>query len=204
MTQSSPININISDTNEKNESYNEFKDYIIKNNIELQKELKKSNIKIKKLESQLQEEKENVDKQDTKLRYIKGLLQNLNEIKKEYSTITLKTEEKLTRVKEHSKKTKIIYFKMLKILIFINILTFITPFSFNNINMFNIILQTIYITLLPFSIFKVKKNYYLLIEDTKNTINGLKEITSSIIIIKTEIKKTEESCFSIENWINES
>ena len=49
MTPTNPININISDTNEKNESYNEFKDYIIKNNIELQGELKKSNIRIKKI-----------------------------------------------------------------------------------------------------------------------------------------------------------
>lgn len=204
MTPTNPININISDTNEKNESYNEFKDYIIKNNIELQGELKKSNIRIKKLESQLQEEEENVDKRDTRLRYVKGLLQNLNEIRKDYSTISLKTEEKLTLVKEHSKKTKIIYFEMLKILVFVNLLTFITPFSFDNINMFNVILQAIYFTLVPFCIFKVKNKYYLLVEDTKNTINNLKEITSSITIIKTEVKKTEESCFSIENWINET
>ena len=50
----------------------------------------------------------------------------------------------------------------------------------------------------------IKNKFYLISEDTKNTINSLKEITSSITIIKTEVKKTEESCFSIENWINES
>ena len=93
---------------------------------------------------------------------------------------------------------------MLKILVFVNLLTFIIPFSFDNINMFNVILQAIYFTLVPFCIFKVKNKYYLLVEDTKNTINGLKEITSSITILKTEVKKTEESCFSIENWINET
>lgn len=204
MTPKNPININISDIGENNNSYNEFKDYIILNNVNLQQELKKANATIKKLESKVQEEEENVDKQDTRLRYIRGLLQNLNEIRKDYSKISNKTEEKLTLVKEDSKKTKIIYFEMLKILVFVNLLTFITPFSFDNINMFNVILQAIYFTLVPFCIFKVKNKYYLLVEDTKNTINGLKEITSSITILKTEVKKTEESCFSIENWINES
>ena len=204
MTPKNPININISDTNEKNESYNEFKDYIIKNNIELQGELKKSNIRIKKLESQLQEEEENVDKQDTRLRYVKGLLQNLNEIRKDYSTISLKTEEKLTLVKEHRKKTKNIYFEMLKILIFTNLLTLITPFTLDNFNIPTLFLQIIYFVSIPYCIFIIKNKFYLISEDTKNTINNLKEITSSITIIKTEVKKTEESCFSIENWINET
>jgi len=204
MTPKNPININISDTNEKNESYNEFKDYIIKNNIELQGELKKSNIRIKKLESQLQEEEENVDKQDTRLRYVKGLLQNLNEIRKDYSKISFKTEEKLTLVKEHGKKTKNIYFEMLKILIFTNLLTLITPFTLDNFNIPTLFLQIIYFVSIPYCIFKVKNKFYLVSEDTKNTINNLKEITSSITIIKTEVKKTEESCFSIENWINET
>lgn len=204
MAPKNPININISDTNENNDLYNEFKDYIILNNVNLQQELKIANITIKKLESQLQEEEENVDKQDTRLRYVKGLLQNLNEIRKEYSKISLKTEEKLILVKEHGKKTKVIYFEILKILIFTNLLTLITPFNIDNINIINIILQTIYITLVPLLIFKIKNKYYSILEDRKNTINSLKEITSSITIIKTEVKKTEESCFSIENWINES
>ena len=135
---------------------------------------------------------------------MRGLLQNLNEIRKDYSKISFKTEEKLTLVKEHGKKTKNIYFEMLKILIFTNLLTLITPFTLDNFNIPTLFLQIIYFVSIPYCIFIIKNKFYLISEDTKNTINNLKEITSSITIIKTEVKKTEESCFSIENWINET
>jgi len=204
MAPKNPININISDIGENNDSYNEFKDYIILNNINLQQELKKANATIKKLESKVQEEEENVDKQDTRLRYIRGLLQNLNEIRKDYSKISSKTEEKIILVKEHGKKTKNIYFEIIKILIFTNLLTLITPFTLDNFYIFTLILQIVYFISIPYCILIIKNKFYLITEDTKNTINSLKEITSSITIIKTEVKKTEESCFSIENWINES
>jgi len=204
MTPTNPININISDTNEKNESYNEFKDYIIKDNINLQQQVKETNITIKFLESKIQIIENNEDKHDTHIRYMRGLLQNLNEIRKDYSKISLKTEEKLTLVKEHGKKTKNIYFEMLKILIFTNLLTLITPFTLDNFNIPTLFLQIIYFVSIPYCIFIIKNKFYLISEDTKNTINNLKEITSSITIIKTEVKKTEESCFSIENWINET
>lgn len=204
MTPTNPININISDTNEKNESYNEFKDYIIKDNINLQQQVKETNITIKFLESKIQIIENNEDKHDTRIRYMRGLLQNLNEIRKDYSKISLKTEEKLTLVKEHGKKTKNIYFEMLKILIFTNLLTLITPFTLDNFNIPTLFLQIIYFVSIPYCIFIIKNKFYLISEDTKNTINNLKEITSSITIIKTEVKKTEESCFSIENWINET
>ena len=49
------ININIAKEREKSENvYNEFKDYIIKNNIELQKELKELCKLMQELEQQLQ------------------------------------------------------------------------------------------------------------------------------------------------------
>jgi hypothetical protein len=114
---------------------------------------------------------------------MRGLLQNLNEIRKDYSKISFKTEEKLTLVKEHEKKTKNIYFEMLKILIFTNLLTLITPFTLDNFNIPTLFLQIIYFVSMPYCIFIIKNKFYLISEDTKNTINNLKEITSSITII---------------------
>lgn len=98
-----PININISKEN-KEPQYNEFKKYIIVNNIVLQEEVKEATIKIKDLESQIQIHEETEDKYDTRMRYLKGLLQNLNELKNDYSKISHKTDDKLKLIHELHKK----------------------------------------------------------------------------------------------------
>ena len=72
------MNINIAPNNDSiTTDYSEFKDYIIKNNLSLTDENKKLREKIIELE------KENLEMEnyDEKIRYMRGLLHNLYELK---------------------------------------------------------------------------------------------------------------------------
>ena len=87
-SESPPININISKSaNEINEKYSEFKDYIIVNNTVLQNENKQLIVQVKELESQISTQENEIDSFENKVRYMKGLLQNLNELRKEYNKV---------------------------------------------------------------------------------------------------------------------
>tara|TARA_Y100001980_G_C14401422_1_gene197577 strand:- start:30 stop:683 length:654 start_codon:yes stop_codon:yes gene_type:complete len=204
------ININIAKEreNSKNE-YNEFKDYIIKNNIELQKELKESCKISQEFDQRLQANEILLDKYDTRINYMKGLLQNLNELRNDYSNIIEKSEEKVNLIREHNKKTKKIYYQIYLYLIITNIFTFITPFNLNyinsifSVNIIYLILQIVYFILLPYIILQIKDKYFLIVNLAEDDTKMVKEITTKINKIKLEIKKTEDSCISLDNWINE-
>ena len=199
-----PINISITKNNEKIEDeYNEFKDYIIKNNIQLQKNAKENSFIIKDLERQLANLEETEEKYDNRMRYMKGLLQNLNELRNEYSKITRKTEDKFNLVKQHHTNTKKNYYEIYVYLIILNILTLITPLSLKYINIYYLVLQTLYFTYLPYSFIKIKNIYFSLINHSKTATNSIKDITTEINIIKLEIKKTEDACLSLDKWICE-
>ena len=201
-----PININIAKNDDGNtcNTYNEFKDYIIINNVNLQKELKESVINIKKLEQELLSKEEIEDKYDTRIRYMKGLLQNLNELRNDYSNIAVKTDSQMTIIKDHYKNVvKKNYFEIYTILIVCNLLTLITPFKLEYFNKFNLILQLFYIIFVIYSFKKIKNNYYTIISTSKTGANLIKDIKTEINSIKLNIKKTEQSCISLDSWINE-
>lgn len=204
MENTQPININISkDKTTEIGEYNEFRDYIIKNNIELQREIK-SNIQIiKNHEATITEKEAEEDKYDTRIRYMKGLLQNLNQIRELYSNIKIKSESKIEIIRDHNKKTKQIYYEIYGILIISNILTLITPFTLDYFNWFNLLLQIIYCGAVPYSINKIKDKYYTISTISKQSTDLMKQQTSEINQLKLEVKKIEESSISIDNWINE-
>ena len=202
--ETQPININISkNTEHEDNKYNEFKEYIIKNNINLQNELKENVLKIKDLEKEISEKENIEDNYDNRIRYLKGLLNNLNELRNDYSKITKKTEDKLNLVKQHHTNTKKIYYEIYVYLIILNILTLITPLSLKYINIYYLVLQTLYFTYLPYSFIKIKNIYFSLINHSKTATNSIKDITTEINIIKLEIKKTEDACLSLDKWICE-
>ena len=206
-----PININITSanntkTNEQShnqEKYSEFREYIIKNNIVLQEEVKSKIITIKELEEKVQEQEREEDKYDTRLRYMKGLLQNLNEIKAFYLKMKIYSDIKTEIIREHNKTTKTIYYEIYAFLVVINLLTLITPFTLEYFNMFNLLLQILYFATLPYSVYKIKTKYCSIQTISKEATNRMKEKTQEINKIKDEIKKIEESCISLDNWICE-
>lgn len=203
MASETPININITKDmgGQENNQYNEFKDYIIKNNIILQKENKNHIETISSLKEKIETYEEAEDKYDNRMRYMKGLLQNLNELKKDYTRISSKSEDKVKLIQELHKKNKKNYYEIYAFLLLINLLTIITPLYF--VNLFVMFLQTSASIIYIYSCFKIKNNYELIKTHSKEATNSVKEITLEINKIKEEIKKAEDSCLSLDNWICE-
>ena len=203
MASETPININITKDmgGQENNQYNEFKDYIIKNNVILQEENKNHIETITSLKEKIETYEEAEDKYDNRMRYMKGLLQNLNELKKDYTRISSKSEDKLKLIQELHKKNKKNYYEIYAFLLLINLLTIITPFYF--VNVFVMFLQTSASIIYIYSCFKIKNNYELIKTNSKEATNSVKEITLEINKIKEEIKKAEDSCLSLDNWICE-
>ena len=203
MDSETPININITKDmgRQENNQYNEFKDYIIKNNIILQEENKNHIETISSLKEKIETYEEVEDKYDNRMRYMKGLLQNLNELKKDYTRIYSKSEDKVKLIQELHKKNKKNYYEIYAFLLVINLLTIITPLYF--VNLFVMFLQTSASIIYIYSCFKIKNNYELIKTNSKEATNSVKEITLEISKIKEVIKKAEESCLSLDNWICE-
>lgn len=200
-----PININISKESkfDKASEYNEFKKYIIVNNIALQEDIKKANNKIKTLESQIQNQEETEDKYDTRIRYMKGLLQNLNGLRNDYNNISKKTEEKLKFAQESNKKIKKLNYEIYAYLVITNAFTLITPLTFEYFNIFILLLQTFFVILMPYCFIKVKNNYNNIKKLENEKQSSFKDINNEINKIKVEIIKTEQASISVDNWINE-
>jgi FtsZ-binding cell division protein ZapB len=94
---STPFNINITGSGENlgnlSNEPSEFKDYIIKNNINLTNENKELRIKISELEKEICDHETENDKYDERIRYMRGLMQNLyslKEMNKETTEMCLK------------------------------------------------------------------------------------------------------------------
>ena len=206
-----PININISSANntktneqsQNQEKYSEFSEYIIKNNIALQEEVKSKTVTIKELEAKVQEHEQEEDKYDTRLRYMKGLLQNLNELKGLYLQIKISSDMKTEIIREHNKTTKKLYYEIYAFLVIINLLTLITPFTLEYFNMFNLLLQTMYFTLVPYGVYKIKDKYTKILTVSKDATQRMREQTAEINKFKEDIKKIEEASMSLDNWICE-
>lgn len=206
-----PININISSANntktneqsQNGEKYSEFREYIIKNNIALQEEVKSKTVTIKELEAKVQEHEQEEDKYDTRLRYMKGLLQNLNELKGLYLQIKISSDIKTEIIREHNKTTKKLYYEIYAFLVIINLLTLITPFTLEYFNMFNLLLQTMYFTLVPYGVYKIKDKYTKILRVSKDATQRMREQTAEINKFKEDIKKIEEASTSLDNWICE-
>lgn len=201
-----PININITSNGEELQvpnEYNEFREYIVKNNILLQNDIKLKVAEVKELEAKIQEHEEEENKYDSRMRYMKGLLQNLNELRVMYVNVKDKTEQKTEIIREHNKTTKTIYYEIYAFLVITNLATLVTPFTREYYNWFNLMLQILYFAGLPYSVYKIKTKYCSIHTISKEATNKMKEKTQEINKIKEEIKKLEETCISLDNWICE-
>ncbi len=201
-----PINININQKeDEKNNPYSEFKDYIITNNIELQRELKASIENVKMLQAIVDEKESEEDKYDNRVRYMKGLIQNLNELKLEYSYLHGKENEKFKLV---NKELNSIKYKHIKnyvyclIIVIANILMQYSEYLSNS----NIIILIIYLFncfILCYSLHKLFQNYTSMTNEEKNLKKSTILLDSQIKEKKLEIKKIEDATTSLDNWVCE-
>ena len=139
---------------------------IIKNNIELHKELKEACRISQEFDERLKTNEIMLDKYDERMRYMKGLLQNLNELRGDYSKVILRSENISNLIREHNKKSKKMYYDIYVYLIIINLMNIIVPFNFNyissifSVNIIYLILQISYIICFPYIIILIKDKYY--------------------------------------------
>jgi hypothetical protein len=101
-----PFNINIngqSNANNEDNEINEFKDYIIQTNKILTNENNTLRIKLDEVNRENSEKEDEIDKYDEKIRYMRGLLQNLYLLKEKSTTLKNKWEN---HTKNYCKITK--------------------------------------------------------------------------------------------------
>ena len=204
--KSSPVHINISSNDEHPvacSEYNEFRDYVIRNNISLQSDIKLKIEEIKELEAKNMQYEEQEDKYDTRVRYLKGLLQNLNQLRSMYSNIKDKSEQKIEIIRQHNKKSKQIYYEIYAFLIIINIAILLTPFDLEYYNWFTLLCKLSYFAGLPYCVYKIITKYSSIDIISKEATNNMREKTQEINYIKQEIEIIEASCITIDNWIYE-
>lgn len=204
-----PLTINIQSKSQEDEpvkDYNEFKDYIIKNNIILQNNIQLKQTTIEELQSTVIEQEQEIDKHDIRIRYMKGLLQNLNELRNLYNKIKTKSDVKIDIIKNHNKTTKKINYHINGLLVASNIITLITLFTpsiFRYVNISTLLFQISYLIVTAFIIYKVKSYYDTIRKISKESTDEMRGQTQEINMIKLEIKNLEDSTISLDNWINE-
>ena len=204
MESTNPININISKSSENSPNpYNEFREYVIQNNVQLQKELKGNIQQVKELEATVAEKEVEEDKSDTRLRYMKGLLQNLNELKTDYSNVTQKTEEKFKIINTYN--TKFID-EAVKIMIYYHVLLFnlslLYYFLFST-NVIICVLNAVEFLIICYCATKINNIYQYLLDIELKNKPIIKQLDEQIKEMKKDIKKTEDSTLSLDNWICE-
>lgn len=211
--KTTPININITnddndfehdDTNQLTD-LSQYKEYIIKTNIILQNESKELRDKIKDLETEISNNELEQDKNDNRIRYMKGLMNNINEIKNLYiklyendNILSIKSlDDKLYKnIKDFDTKN-IIY---IIVIILWNLVTTLLIISSYTYKIFVLFINII-IILQIYYLYKTK--YQEIINNTINNKNKSKEILNKSKQFKQEIKELENSTVSLDNWICE-
>ncbi len=216
MTGSSAKDINITINAQKteddiennlDETYDEFKKYIIANNVSLQKQTKRDLIEIKRLESELSLKEEEEDKNDNRIRYLKGLLQNLNEISKNYNEVAEKYKNLCNYYQTIYKESQTINYNYLLysslFSISISIYELANMFKFNYI--YYILYNTVITLLILFLINKLSNIYKssLYLYNKSEGISKIKILKNEILDKIKEVKKLEESTITLDNWICE-
>ncbi len=223
-----PLNINITQGNEDSKAYEPnslFKDYIIQTNQQLNLENKNLNINIKELESNISSLEEENDKYDERIRYMKGLLSNLHEIKnyclqlKDYQSELVNKYKnmclRLTKIESSVSRFVTYYIWTVWSIVILDFI--ISNLYFNYIS--NPYIKTIIFHTLPFIIISLifgfltdherfafirskkqsRPNIYLDLEILSNFENTNQ---SKIKDLLTEIKKSQDACLGIDVMID--
>jgi len=203
-----PININITRGNGKqiSEKYNAFKEFIIINNIELQSEVAALKDRICELCAEVHEKELEEDKTDTRIRYLRGLVNNLNELKKGYVKIGKYRE---TLVKDTANIWNNIY--KLSENYHATLLAYNIIFEVQNIicvflshTRLRLMLNISINIIIMYTIGRTYFEYHNQVKNYKNNIKMLKDTTNQQIKdAEKELLELEDSTLSLDNWIYE-
>lgn len=201
-----PININISRQTDQHEKYNQFKEYLILNHLDLQRENKMLKDKITELNNQLNEKENEEDKYDSRTRYFRSLLTNLNELKNGYKEISKKRNDLVNQTNNNLFTLYQVNHKYNIKLFVSNIVFMLLQYVFQYYKPSSIKL-TLYLIINSSFIYYFITNYILFDKYIKIHKKEPKPIIDKILkAIKekeTELVKLDESTLSLENWIYE-
>ncbi len=174
-----------------------------KNNIALQKENKEHISRITKLNKNIENFQENEDKNDNRTNYLRGLLNNLNELKSDYKKVSVLTDNKfeildnlksdITKIETKSK----IYILLMYICYILTIL------SLNINSIYILCFRTGVIMFIIYGSYNIKLFNEEINSIEKKGKDNILDITNKIKELNKEIKKAEEACLSLDNWIYE-
>jgi hypothetical protein len=202
----SPININISRQTKQDEKYNQFKEYLILNHLDLQRENKMLKDMITDLKNQLNEKENEEDKYDSRTRYFRSLLTNLNELKNGYKEISKNRNNLVNQTNNNWYALYKVHRKFNIQIMFANIVFMLVQFIFQYYKPSPIKLA-IYIIVNTTFIYGYIDRYTKLIKYVKIHRNERKPLVDKVLKeIKekeTELVKLDESTLSLENWIYE-
>lgn len=222
MGSQTPFSINISgpEPNETTQQSIEFKEYIITNNIRLQKDNSKILEENQDLTQQLNEKETELDKEEERLRYLKGVLNNLNEVRKlalesnklqsekcQKSTILMK---RVVETQNSVYRNLILISRIMTCFLIISILyrvyhwkdilSCIFTINFMWIPLFSInFYHSIIVKKERFNMFN--GGYYKLSNDLKAFEEFSNELDQKIKKALNELKEIEDSNLSLEHWI---
>lgn len=201
-----PININISKSGDSSDKYNAFKEYLIINNLDLQAEIKDLKNQVNVLQIEINEKEITEDKTDSSVRYLRSLVNNLNEIKKGYVSISKDREHLVNNTNrgwnDICKISKTYHLQLvLSNVIFIIwniILRMMTYTRFR---------YMINITMNIMIIYATGHRYYNYYKTVCACRNNIKNKNDTLLIkIKdatTDLTKLEESTLALDSWIYE-
>jgi len=207
--EKTPFNININGTtpdidNEKND-FKDFKDYIIVNNKFLINENNSLRIKLDELNKDKSEQEDEIDKYDEKIRYMRGLLQNLY-LLKEKSTILKNKWEKHTKnyckiIDKYSHVNGIFNFNIYTLLIFYFLHTIYTK-TISSLLLF-IVYQFISLFFINIQQKIINKNIKISFFKNKNIItmnlnNYIETYNNDYLILLTENKNSVKEIEDLE------
>ena len=208
-SEKQPININIQGDNDisKTPVKDNYRDYIIETNMQLREENLRLRQEINETNNTISENEQEQDKYDNKVRYMKGLLNNLIEIKNQYTNVyRLEKTNHKTTIANIGEFSKIIY-KFNREIIVCQLFIYLTAIlmAFTTDRYFTFVLLKF--VLIVFWFFKsgitgikfYKKSDQLikLIKDKVNIEND------KITILIKQTQQLERETTSLDNWICE-
>lgn len=208
-SEKQPININIQGDNDvdKTPAKDSYKDYIIETNMQLREENLKLRQEINQANNTINESEQEQDKYDNRVRYMKGLLNNLVIIKNNYIKIynLEKTNHKQTKksIQEFTKIIEQFNREQLISQIFIYLSACLMGFTSNTYVIFILIKFAIMVFwfyksgLIGISFYKTYNSHFKNLDSLINKDN--QKITETI----KYTQELEHETTSLDNWICE-
>lgn len=197
----------------------EFRNYIIETNIALQDRLQKLISETKDLQAINQECENQLDLYDSRLEYMRRLLQNLEHLRHLYIKLQIGTDDRTDILADSIKTLKIKYYEIMVGIFIINLLVSFNPITTsidtrpidtrpNDSTLyiyywFNRLFQIFYVVLVIYCIYETYSRYRLIETLKRETNKSLNRQSQTITEIKNEIKTLEDTSLSLQNWLDE-